>query len=364
MSFGKKKVETSYTPIGLSISEGSIHAIQFRLNGDQTEVHAEASQRIQEVDGRRDELHALQAICAAGNFEGREAVSALPAAEVAIRNVVLPEDVDPDLDYTTFFEALTMEARSVLPYSPENALLDYLPQDITRNDDTEGKGVLLFAARRDVVNRHFALLKEVGLRCLHLDVAPCAAARVVGDEEETWSVVDFDTEHTNVSIVRGSKLFFSRTVKFGVQRLIEQLMNSITSNQGDAEFMLREYGINHAERTNPDFDDIAESGVVDATGQAAKIFEMCSTVLDTFAVEIRRSLDYFQRQRGGSPVSQVVLIGNLVPKKMDSYLSERLSIPVTSNTTYEQFGIRETYEEPRNGSAMATAAGLALREIG
>lgn len=350
-----------FTPIGLNMTETAVHAAQFRVENGDTELAAVDSYDIPIVDERRNEHAALQALADSGLFEGRDVISSLPNAEVAVRKIMLPPGTnagDPD----ELMEALTLEARSVLAYGPENAVLDYVPIGTEAVGDKERQVCLLVALNRETVNRHMALLKSAGFRCGHLDLAPCAAARILVDENTQigWAVADLDEENTTFSVMAGRSLVFSRTFKVGARMLTEQLSNSLKIEPAEARYLLLNYGVDHDTPASIQLNRVDDSGSLDRGTTAAMVFEIVSPVLKTLAREISRSIDYFMRQPEGIPVTRVVLLGGLVPKNIGKFLAKKLAINVDDAARIEPTSLDDE-EGPRNGPVYAIAAGLALR---
>ena len=351
-----------FTPIGLDISDTTLSAVQFAREAGSVRLHAaltcniDANGDAAAADGKlRD---ALTALIASGRFVGREVVGAMPRTDVDIRPVTLPEGVTAR-DGQRFTSALRDEARGCLLYKPEDAVIDYLPLN-TGQEAVDGQAkVLLVAARREVLNRYLAAMKAVGLKCAHLDVAPCAAARLLEKENSIYTLIDLDRRCSVISIARGGDLLFSRTLKFGMTAFVDAVAEGLEVPASEAEAMLRSYGIARPESHRIDLDVVGETGCVDPGVISATLFEMCGKAARYIAAEAKRSIDYFALHRYGGKVERAYLLGAFLPMHLDTFLSDRLSIPVSPVHVPDMSS--EPGSRRNDESGYVVAAGLALR---
>lgn len=353
-----------YTPIGLDIQGPAVHAVQFVQHGGTCALHAADSQPIEPSDesdsGRAAVLDALATLLRAGSFVGKRAISVLPSEAVDIRPIRLPKGVGPE-DGARFHEALRMEARSCLLYDPQNAVVDYMPLPETApRDSEEGLALLLVAVRRETAHQHLALLKAAGLTCLHLDIRPCAAMRVVPASEAPVALIELEESRTCISVVVGGKLAFSRGLKSGWRSLVDVLVSEFDTDMDSVGAMLTTYGVNQQGKASVDLARAEESGMVARETIPAVLFETCVVALDQFAQEVRRTFEYFQMQPGGRPVEKAYLFGNMLVSNMEGYLADRLSLPVLRWNAHSAASARSTVED-LNDPALVVAAGLALR---
>jgi Tfp pilus assembly PilM family ATPase len=100
----------------------------------------------------------------------------------------------------------------------------------------------------------------------------------------------------------------------------------------------------------------------------------CNRALEGIAQEVRRSLNYFSRQRRGGQIQADFRTGATVPANLDSYLEEQIGVPVVVDDVFVLLArdprfseqIVEKARQALPGSArasLATAAGLALRDM-
>jgi len=365
-----------FTPIGLNIRDWALEAVQCSVREGRIRLYAAVAWPLDfggTPEGKASAvLASLKALLKEGVFAGRKTVSCLSGSAVDIRLLRLAGGVTPEQD-EEFREALALEARSCLPYSPEEAQLDYLPFGTEIEDGEEKFSLLLVAARRDNVNRHLALLKEAGLDCVYIEAAPCALARAFCNEEATSAFVDMDSESTIVSVAKRGSLLFSRTIPFGVQRIVEDLAGNLKLPLSEARRILRFHGLGQDGPGSVDPRMPAQTGRMDERAFPAMLLSACGRSLMQVAREVKRSLEYCVRQRRGQTIEKVVLTGASIPAGVENYLNQHLGMPVAVGDALSRLAEdldagkgermdRALYLDPAVRSSFATAMGLALRD--
>ena len=345
-----------YTPIGLDIENGAICAVQFKRTRQGLRVHSTAKSLAATTESSRNPVEELRAVMHDTDFVGRDVVSAVSNTETDVRPIQLPAEIDSDR-HPDFWDAVRMEASSCLLYTPEEAVIDYLPLH-DRSDG--GMQILLIAARKECVNRHLALLRAAGLRSVHLDVGGCAAARLVGRKNESVAIVDYGPECTSITMARGPQLLFSRAVRTGHSALTAAVTKGLGIDEHDAVHMLRTIGLRSESRSTTWMQSVEQDGRMSRDDLASTIFDTCYEVLDAFSGEIRRSLEYFSAQRQDFAPEKVVLAGALLPLNIEQCLSSRLPLPIEladSLATFADGNVERGHRDP----AYVVAAGLAMR---
>ncbi len=309
-----------YSPIGLNITDRAVFAIQFTISGGRAKVHHQVTVALEDgVDGA--ELSALKAIRAdmtTNAFHRRDVIASVHNHSVDMRKITLSKDL---LSGTPeFHEALVLEARPVLPYDPDHAVLDFLPISDHSEEPSEDNVYLLFASRKESINRQLAALSAAGFACLHIDAGPCAASRMFSSGE-TVLLVEIDAHHLQVSVSQGTELLFSRTLSHG---------------------FIRE-----------------DEGAEQALSESAT--EVVDTAHENLVTEIKRSVEYFGHQRDAQPIDCGVLLGLPTPPEFVELLSKRLDFTIHEGTSFLT-GSQLEVEPFDDALEFAVASGLALRE--
>ena len=344
------------TPIGIQVRGGAAHAVQLRRQNGRAVMEAAVSEPLEELGLGADPLsHALHRIMGRRLFQGKHAVAAIPAGEVEVRPLRLPPGVvpgGPGVD-----SILLAEARSCLLYDPAEAVLDYLPLPEAAADTGNRHMVLLIASRREKVHRFVAVLREAGLRCDHLEVAPCAVARILRQEQAFYAMVDLDERHAVISIAQGPCLRFSRTVKVGYREWVERLRTALDVSEDMALDLLREFGFEASTEARMNLDLIHETGSLGEGVLQAQLRDICGPGLNQLLAEVRRTIDYFALLPGGKRVERIFLLGQLLPRGIGPLLEDHLQTPVApAKTLGECCGI-----SGEAAQQWAAPIGLALR---
>lgn len=351
--------KSKHTPIGIDIREEAVYAAQYWPAKREGSRLAYARIPINPANGPLGTIQALQVMRSDFAFAGTVANISIGNADVDIRKLLLPKGIVPD-DTLEFKNLLRREARSVLTYKPEEAFLDYLPLGNDMMDGEERFALLLIAAHRESVHHRLALLNAAGIRCTHLEPSSCAIIRAVSRSESIRAILDFDQHGSTVSIVKESKLLFSRSFKFGMGRVVDDLAEAMDTTQEDARLHLEEYGIRHDVATCPDVLFALWSGKLDTPTLAASAFDAIQSTLDDLVKEVRRSIDYFANHIRGGNVEEIIVVSSVKIPGLDDYLAAQLSLPIKRRDFWSQTiadGLRHEFED----SSYAGAIGLAMR---
>ncbi len=353
-----------YSPIGIDVREHVVHAAQFRSENGGYAVQAIGTQRIEQNTTSHEKggtaVAAIKKLLSRGPFVGCRVVSAVPSEQVDIRPIQLSEGIMTK-GRSQFREALSKEAKSYLLYEPEAAVLDFLPRRVNSEQDSRKAAGLLIAARKEDLNRHLALLRAAGLKCLHLDIGSCAVVRSLHKNEGVYAVIEIGDERTDISLACQTDLLFSRSVQLGTRAFVDAIVQELNIESSEACRLLRTCGIDAEAQVRSNLQNTVESGRIDAMAVAGALYEVVSVPIETLAREAKRSIDYFVAQGYGQTVDSILLAGQPLPANTEQYLAHTLSIPVECGDPLS--GYSQAYAGTKQAnSAIAVAAGLALRE--
>ena len=351
--------KSKHSPIGIDIREDGVYAAQFHSAKGNGAQFSWARFETRAEDGHSGTVAALYEMARDSAFVGRDANVSLASTEVDIRKLLLPQGVIPD-ESPEFMNVLRREARSVLTYEPEDAVIDYVPLGTETVEGADRVALLLIAARKESINYRLALLKLAGIRCRHLEPSPCSIVRSLSSTESICAVLDIGRNSSTVSIVQRSKLLFSRTFRFGTGRILEEFSAAMGLNADESEEFLQKYGINYGNNSRPNISEALCTGRVDVSTVASCGFDALRPTLDAFAKEVGRSVDYFMRHVRGGSVEEIVIICALAVQGLDSYLSERLSLPIRKQNLWPQ-EIEGSVADVPDICSYAGAIGLAMR---
>ncbi len=158
-------------------------------------------------------------------------IATLPASTLVLRHIQIPRMRPKEAN-----EAVEWEARRVLPFSLEEAQVDWLNQGTVVSDEGEMQDVLLVAVRDAVVERYVNAIRETGLKLVALDISPMALGRwLFKDITGSSLVVDVGAETTQAHFFDGSALVFTRSLTIGGNQATRAIAANTAGTMEDAE---------------------------------------------------------------------------------------------------------------------------------
>jgi len=234
-------------PIGLDIGHHAVKMVQLAIRDDGVRVVAAGRETVDlsdvcdEDSWRRQVAPAIRRLLAAGDFKGRDVVSALPASKLRITSLRLAETEAGDVD-----KALRKEAAHRFALDPRTDSVHYVSAGSVRQGDEVKNEYILFASDEETIRRHIAQLEGVGLRLVGIDAAPCAlfrnferVMRRQEDKERTIMLLDVGHRYTTVVLGRTGEMCFVKQMAFGAARLDEGVAEKLSVSIEDARVLRR-----------------------------------------------------------------------------------------------------------------------------
>jgi len=366
-----------HSVIGVDLGDTSVKMVQLRAAGNGTWRLQAAGKGLYSVLAEEDDFAEHSRVVAdkikrlfkEGRFEGRQAATVLPRADVFIRPIKLSGTLDPG-DNEGIWEALQVEARRYLPYPPEEAVLDFVTIGKVRDEDGEQLEVLLISAPQERVDRHMLMLRAAGLHCTFIDIVPNATLRsahhaVEGNGQDAVASIEIGNVTTSIGISQAARLLFARNLSIGGSTFTDAIADKLQLDSRKAEQFKKRYGMDHRGVSNIDVRAMQE-GRFRPDEAAALIFELCREPLRALAREIRRSLDYFGAQFRGIAAGKALLFGGGANfTGLSEFLSDNTGLAVRIGEPFAAVQTDSTGAGagvPDDKTSFAVALGLALRE--
>ena len=361
--FGLKRPQTH--PIGLDIGHDSVKMIQLERSGETlsvvaaacavlpTEARANPTERIGMAAGVIRQMFREHA------FHGRRVVTSLPREMVQIRYLRLPLMPADQLE-----AAVNIEAKSVLPFNPSEAQLEFLPVGEVRQGTESRQEVILLAARNYDITAFIETLGTAGVELAALDVEPCAMYRAIDrfirrrdDEQDVHVLVDVGVQGSRVVIGRGREISFIKSIEIGGRHLQEAVSRSLGISLEEAQSLRRRISENAGKGS---IDTPAEEK--DHVRQAAH--DATRGVVEDLAREISRCLRYYSVTfRGQRPTRLRLIGGEATDPQLLATLDKMLAIPAEVARPLLSFDTRrmKTADRPGPLAEWGLAVGLALK---
>jgi len=182
-------------------------------------------------------------------FKTRKVVTSVAGTgEVIVRVIEVPTMTDAELQ-----ENMTTDLDRYIPFPPSEVQWDAAAmRDLPMDPNATNMDVLLVAARHELIDLHLQLLGAVKVDPRAIDVEPLAAARALSgplsensthvDYNDVVAVLDIGASSTEISILRGDELVFTRTVPVAGNTMTQALMDKLNLSHMDAERLKREKG--------------------------------------------------------------------------------------------------------------------------
>lgn len=290
---------------------------------------------------------ALRQLWTQGKFGTKEVVLGIASSGVLVRQLDLdwmpPED---------FRKALRYQVQDVLPFSVDEANLDYhlLAELELPGEDGEPRRmarILLVAAAQDVVDAFVAAVRGARLRPQKVDLLPFALLRartpaLTGDDV-TEAIVDVGADLVSVVVhTAGTPRYVRMISGLGGNTVTEAVQQRYDWSWEDAERTKVYVGLPGHAHLEPS-QRVAVAPRTDGLDHAAQ--QVVAVAADQLTTEIGATLDFYSASSadtGDRPVGRVLLAGSgALLGGFAEHLSARLDLPV------ERLDAREHLRAPR-----------------
>lgn len=231
-------------------------------------------------------------------------IFSLPRSKVTCRYLKVPTQIPEEIE-----RILALQASRYLPY-PVNELITAYQ---TISFDKEGcSEVSLIIAHKDVISRYTGIAKELNIQNFKIVLSSVGLGNsysyITPQEDKRVMVVDIGLNQTEVVVIYGSKLLFSRSFK---------LAQGAESRQS------------------------------------------------LFIEEINRTKNAYMKEILSKPIEKAVILGSLDKLNMTAeVLSREIAIPVEALAYQDKISLKETLPKTALGEGiLAALIGLGLKEI-
>jgi type IV pilus assembly protein PilM len=299
--------------------------------------------------------------------------------------------------------SIELEADQNLPYDLTELMMDSIVlEEITERNETIIK-VLLVAAKSEVIRQTISYFQNVGLSPSLLGVSTLAIADSFEANngfkvDESVALINIGASSTNIHFCRDGISNFTRDISRAGRDLTGAIQKLLKVGFAEAEQMKIGYGQakfedntddlldtleTHAvgeelgEGETPIVAELDEDGYEDATTEplgmekaddASRIVNATRPALSRLIGEIRRSIDYYEKQLYEKSVDKLVLSGGsaLFPG-LDQSLADATGVPVEIVDPVQAFIVDESSPEVaalmENRAQFNVAVGLAARGV-
>ena len=241
----------------------------------------------------------------------KNVAAALPASAVITKKILVPAGMsERELE-----SQVETEANQYIPFSLDEVNLDFQVLGPAVNNPEE-EDVLIAAAKKDKVDERVAAIEEAGLKAVVLDVESYAAQAAFelmrpqlpnGGENQIVAVVDIGSTAMHMNIFKDGQSIYSRDQGYAGNQLTQEIQRKFNMSAEEAEQAKRQGGL--PDNYEPD---------------------VLQPFMDTMALEISRSLQFFYTSSNYNSVDHILLAGGCsVIHGLDEAVSSRTQVAST-----------------------------------
>lgn len=362
--------------LGVDIGSQTIKIAEVRLQGRQPTVTALGM--AQTPEGAVDHIgvhdsesvgQVLKQLCAASCASVTDVVVSMAGqGSVLVRTLEVPNMNDAELK-----QHMDWEITRNIPFAESNVVSDFkaFPPD---SPSAQNMDVVMAISPQSAVDLIIDLCKRAGKKAAALDVEPLGIARALAMGYDgsiggkNICMVEIGHKTTSINIYRDGKLLMPRQVPIGGEMFTRAIADNLGVSFEEAQDMKHRHG--ELPRTaassgpaafnpfdaggatqafapyNP-FDDTPAPAAEDApaepapaapepapaaasndelSGDAARVYNAMAGVVDEFAAEVRRSIDYY-RSKGGEVDLIMMCGGGSKLKNFSEFLGSAVGLP-------------------------------------
>ena len=286
-------------------------------------------------------------------FSAKRGLVAAPGFQVLSKPIRLPA-----IDKTKVAQMIKFEAQQNIPFPLEEAAWDHYTMGVAKSGEIE---VLLSALKSEVADGMIKVAKAQGVNVELVDTAQAALVNAFrynyGDIEGCSLVLDIGAKTTHVLIFEGEK-FFIRTINIGANSITQEFATETKIRFSQAEEIKLQKGLVGLGGAYAEPDDPHE----------AALSKIARQVMTRLHVQLKQTLQFWQKQQGGSdPVRAFLHGGAAIMPYLPEFLAEKLSVPIEYFNPFVGVEIDQdtvdVAELERVGHTFGQLVGLAIREV-
>jgi type IV pilus assembly protein PilM len=324
--------EKSASRIGLNIEQTLLAGVQVKGSRHaQVLTHASlqtlpeglvAEGEVIDVSGLAGQL---KSFWKRAGFRQRRVLLGIANQKIVVRAMEFPVMEEKELR-----AAIEFQAQEAIPIPVEEAVLDYqVMSTFTADDGTPRQQILLVAAQKDMIHQFVEVARKANLTVEGIDLQAFALARALMEEPDlsleqpaagAVAMVNIGSGITNLVVVQDGVPQFTRVISLGSETMIEALATDSGVDTEEAWRLAVTVGLHVADAPLDLPDDVDDE-------RAAQVHSSLENSCETFADEVRRSIDYFHTQAHQAEISRVVVTGDgSLVRSLPTYFGQALHI--------------------------------------
>ena len=296
---------------------------------------------------------AAQELWNEAGFTATRGLVAAPGFQVLSKPIRLPA-----IDKTKVAQLIKFEAQQNIPFPLEEAAWDHYTMGVAKSGEVE---VLLSALKSEAADGMIKVAKAQGVKVELVDTAQAALVNAFrfnyGDLEGCSVVLDIGAKTTHALFFEGEK-FFIRTINIGANSITQEFATETKMRFSEAEAIKLQKGLVGLGGAYAESEDPHE----------AALSKIARQVMTRLHVQVNQTLQFWQKQQGGSNPVRVFLHGGAtIMPYLPEFFAEKLSMPIEYFNPFIGVEIDQesvdVAELEKVGHAFGQLVGLAIREV-
>lgn len=223
--------KNSHSVLGLDIGSHSIKIVELAMNGGKVILN-KVGRVLVPLNAIKDGIiENKEALAGAlkillDNLDPRvkNAATSIAGYSVIVKKISVPYSNEKDIE-----ENLDIEAENYVPFEITDVYIDFHPFELL-NAERVGRTeteIFLVAAKREIVDSYAALIHDVGLLPVVVDIDAFALSNAFesayGILEQPVCLVDIGARKTNLNIVSHGMSLFARDIAMGGAQITEEI---------------------------------------------------------------------------------------------------------------------------------------------
>jgi len=277
-------------------------------------------------------------------FQSKEVILSLPDTDVFVTTKILPK-----MSLSELKNYIPLQGADIFPENVSNLTFDAKIISELENNQME---VLLVGARKIKVEKYLEIVKRSGLTPKLFEPKSISNARIIDEDlvNKAFLILDFGYNSTNLQISMNKIPKFIKSISIGSNTFNKALSQNLNLSLLQAEEYKKTYGMTPG---------IAED----------RIFNYLKPLADSYILDLKRSIVYFNEKNKGVEIEKIVLVGGLAKLPgFKEYLEKNLNFKVEIFDVFSKIKVASSlnrYEsELRNISPLlVNCVGSAMSQI-
>jgi len=312
--------------IGIDVGTKSVKVVQMADVDGEMAIVKSALIDIGGLPGNQDEVLASLKTALVG-FETKEAkiIAIINCSQTCTRKIVTPKMPKKELA-----QAIRWEAKNAIPFSIDEALLDFEILGEVTEKGIQKLVVAVAAAPQETVYKLLSLFSKAGLEISVMVPMSLSLQNLLAiskeKRESNIAIIEMGASITELNIYQKGRLAFSRKLPIAGNDITKAMTSTLMSSQGKVELTMEE-----AEKIKKDQGVPTGEGTEEIDGKIlpSQILALVRPCVEQLASEIERSFDFFREGSHSEQVEKIILFGGGARLKgLITFLHNELDIAV------------------------------------